>query len=76
MDHWKMSFSDLSNFLADCEYMFERKWEPIFLDGNAYEKPSDAYLCHIVNTLYKHNYKGRYQIHIEKNVTISNTLHR
>lgn len=56
MDHWKMSFSDLSNFLADCEYMFERKWEPIFLGGNAYEKPSDAYLCHIVNTLYKHNY--------------------
>ena len=55
-DHWRMNFTDLSNFLADCEYMFERKWEPIFLDSTGYGKPSDAYLCHIVNTLYEHNY--------------------
>ena len=56
MDHWKMNFIDLGNFLAECEYMFGRKWEPIFLGRTSSEKPSDAYLCHIVNTLYKHNY--------------------
>lgn len=53
IDKANFNFNELCRFLDDCETMFGRKWEPIFLCDY---KVSDSYLCHIINTLYKHNY--------------------
>lgn len=53
MDHFHLNFQELSRFLDECESMFGSKWEPIFLRSF---KISDEYLCHIINTLYKHKY--------------------
>lgn len=52
-DKINLDFKELSRFLDDCETMFGRKWEPIFLSDF---RISDSYLCHIINTLCKHNY--------------------
>lgn len=52
MDNWQFNLKELDNFLCDCEYMFGKKWEPIYLS----QFYSDATLCHIVNILYKHGY--------------------
>jgi len=55
MDHIHLNFQELSRFLDECESMFRNKWEPIFLSSY---KISDIYiyLCHVINTLYKHKY--------------------
>lgn len=53
VDKINLNFKELSRFLDDCETMFGCKWEPIFLSDF---RISDSYLCHIINTLYKHGY--------------------
>ena len=53
MDKINLNFKELVRFLDDCETTFGRKWEPIFLSDF---RISDSFLCHIVNTLYKHGY--------------------
>ena len=53
MDKANLDFKELVRFLDDCETTFGRKWEPIFLSDF---RISDSFLCHIVNTLYKHGY--------------------
>ena len=53
IDKTNLSFKELERFLEECETIFGCKWEPIFLSDY---KISDSFLCHIVNTLYKHGY--------------------
>ena len=52
MDHWKMDLRELNRFLCDCEYMFGKKWEPIYLSSDW----SDSSMCAIIDTLDKHGY--------------------
>ena len=53
IDRTNLNFKELVGFLDDCETMFGCKWEPIFLSDY---RISDSFLCHIINTLYKHGY--------------------
>ena len=53
MDLYKLNFDELNEFFSNCEYMFGKKWEPIYVD---IWKPNDSLLCHLVNMFYKHGY--------------------
>ena len=52
MDHWNMDLKELDRFATDCEQMFGKKFEPIFIRSFY----SDAALCNLVMLLYRHNY--------------------
>lgn len=55
MDRKNLTLQELSKFLGECEYMFGRKWEPIYL-GNRTSKMTLPEFYHIVYTFKKHNY--------------------
>lgn len=53
MDWKHLNFNELDRFFGECEYMFDRQWEPIFVKQ---WKADDTCLCHLVNCFYKHGY--------------------
>lgn len=54
MDHKNLTLQELRRFLWDCEEMFGKQWEPIYLGRTSKITLPEFY--HMVYTFKKHNY--------------------